>query len=112
MDCEVIVIGGGVGGLTTAALLAARGLDVCLFERQSHVGGCLANFEHFGYRFEPTAGLYSGWEPNGIFEQVFSKLSVKPPEVQRLSPAYVVRLSDQTDIAICEDGDQFEANLG
>ena len=111
MDFEVIVIGGGIGGLTTAALLAARGVNVCLFERQSRVGGCVANFEHLGYTFEPTAGLYSGWEPGGIYERVFSELPVKLPEVQRLSPAYVVRLPDQSEISVCEPVDQFEANL-
>src|SRR5881392_2553832 len=74
MDFEVIVIGGGIGGLTTAALLAARGVNVCLFERQSRVGGCVANFEHLGYTFEPTAGLYSGWGPAGIYEKIFSEL--------------------------------------
>jgi phytoene dehydrogenase-like protein len=111
MDYEVIVIGGGIGGLTTAALLAARGVNVCLFERQSRVGGCVANFEHQGYTFEPTAGLYSGWEPEGIFHQIFSQLPVSPPEVRRLSQPYVVRLQDQTDVSTADDFDRFEANI-
>src|SRR5207244_9585881 len=111
MNHEVVVVGGGIGGLTAAALLAARGVDVCLFERQASVGGCVANFEHLGYTFEPTAGLYSGWEPGGIYERVFSELPVRPPEVHRLSPAYVVRLPDRSEISVCEAVDQFEANL-
>lgn len=111
MNYEVVVVGGGIGGLTTAALLAARGVSVCLFERQSSLGGCVANFEHLGYTFEPTMGLYSGWEPDGIYERIFSKLPVNPPEVQRLSPAYTVRLPDQTELAVSDNPAQFEDDL-
>lgn len=111
MQCEVIVVGGGIGGLTTAALLAARGVDVCLFERQSRVGGCVANFEHLGYVFEPTAGLYSGWQSGGIYERLFSELRVAPPQVSRLCPSYVVRFPDHTDVSISENAAEFEVTL-
>ena len=111
MDYEVVVVGGGIGGLTTAALLAARGVKVCLLERNSHVGGCVANYEHLGYSFEPTAGLYSGWEPEGIYQKLFAELPVGPPQVDRLSPSYVVRLPDGSEIAVSNDADQFESDL-
>jgi phytoene dehydrogenase-like protein len=111
MNHEVVVVGGGIGGLTAAALLAARGVDVCLFERQSRVGGCVANFEHLGYTFEPTAGLYSGWEPAGIYEKIFSELPVEPPNVQALSPAFVVRLPDGTEVAVAVSERQFEDDV-
>ena len=111
MQHEVIVVGGGIGGLTTAALLAARGVDVCLLERQSQVGGCVANFEHLGYSFTPTAGLYSGWESGGTWEKVFSELPVGPPRVTKLSPNYVVRLPDGRDVEITNDRETFEHNI-
>jgi len=111
MECEVVVVGGGIGGLTVAALLAARGVSVCLFERQSQVGGCVANFEFQGYTFEPTSGLYAGWEPGGIQERIFSELPIEPPEVRRLSPAYVVRLADHTNIELAGQPEEFAENL-
>lgn len=111
MQFEVVVVGGGIGGLVTAALLAARGVNVGLFERQSGVGGCCANFEHLGYLFEPTNGLYSGWEAGGIFERIFSELAIKAPEVAELSPSYSVRLPDQFDITVSNDLDGFHNQL-
>jgi phytoene dehydrogenase-like protein len=111
MEYEVVVVGGGIGGLTVAALLAARGVNACLFERQSQAGGCVANFEFQGYTFEPTSGLYTGWDPGGLHERIFSELPVQPPEVRRLSPAYVVRLPDHTDVEFTEQPEKFAENL-
>lgn len=111
MDFEVIVVGAGIGGLVTAALLAARGVNVGLLERQPRVGGCLANVEHLGFQFEPTYGLYSGWEPNGIFDRIFSELPIESPSVAPLSPSYVVRLPDGIDVAISNDAAEFRENL-
>jgi len=111
MECEVIVVGGGIGGLTVAALLAARGVDVALFERQSHVGGCLAEFEHLGQSFDPTFGLFSGWEPEGVWERVFDALPVRPPEATKLTENFVLRLPDGVDVPVGSDRDALQQNV-
>lgn len=111
MDCEIVVVGGGIGGLTVAALLAQRGVNVCLFEREPRVGGCVAGFEKFGYSFEQGDGLYTSWQPNEIHDRVFSELPVDPPEVRLLEPSYVVRLPDQAQLPIVGDTQQFETSL-
>ena len=111
MDHEVVVVGGGIGGLTVAALLAKRGVNVCLLERESRVGGCATSFEKFGYSFEPTDGLYTGWQPGEIHDRVFSELPVEAPQVRLLEPGYQVRLPDQSEIAISGDTQQFEERL-
>ena len=111
MECEVIVVGGGIGGLTVAALLAARGLDVALFERQSQVGGCVATFEHLGHSFDPTFGLFSGWEPDGVWERVFDALPVTPPEATKLTENFVLRLPDGVDVSVGPDYDVLQQSI-
>lgn len=111
MAHEVVVVGGGIGGLTTAALLAARGINVCLLEKESRVGGCLTSVRKLGYEFETSAGLYSSWQPGEIHERVFAELPLRAPEVCLVSPPYVVRLPDKTDIALVNDDEEFEATI-
>lgn len=111
MTHEVIVVGGGIGGLTVAALLAARGVDVCLLERQPDVGGCAAPLEHAGYRFEFGAGFHHLWEPGEIHRRIFAELPVPPPEVRPVVPSYHVRLPDGASVSVTSDDDQFFATL-
>ncbi|GEK33898.1 phytoene desaturase family protein [Kurthia sibirica] len=36
---KVAIIGGGIGGLSAAIMLASEGIEVAIYERQKHVGG-------------------------------------------------------------------------
>jgi prolycopene isomerase len=54
---DVAVIGSGVGGLTTAALLARRGLKVHVYEQHLVPGGSASFFERRGYHFDVGASL-------------------------------------------------------
>lgn len=85
MSYDVVVVGGGIGGLTVAALLSARGVKTCLLERNSQVGGCVARVEFAGYDFEPGMGLYTSFGPGEIYDRVFSELPVDLPETSLLT---------------------------
>ena len=107
---DVVVVGGGIGGLTVAALLATRGLGVCVLERQSQVGGCIARVEFSGQEFEPGMGLYTSFGAGEIYERVFAELPVEVPETSLLTRPYVVRLADGTDVRLTGD-ESFFAEL-
>ena len=55
---DVIVIGAGLGGLLTAAILGRRGKRVLLFEREEEVGGRLRSTEVDGYVLDAGAYLW------------------------------------------------------
>jgi phytoene dehydrogenase-like protein len=100
---DVVVVGGGIGGLTVAALLSARGLNTCLLERQSQVGGCIARVEFSGYDFEPGMGLYTSFGTGEVYDTLFSQLPVAAPEVSLLASPYVLRRADGSDVNLPTD---------
>jgi phytoene desaturase len=52
MSLRIGVIGAGFGGLAASCVLAARGHNVTLFERNAQSGGVAAQFESHGFRFD------------------------------------------------------------
>lgn len=57
MSERAAVIGGGLGGLSAAALLASKGFDVTLFEKNSYTGGKAAVIQGSGYTFDAGPSL-------------------------------------------------------
>ncbi|MBR2679331.1 MAG: NAD(P)-binding protein, partial [Exiguobacterium sp.] len=49
---SVIVIGGGLGGLSAAISLAQKGYDVSLYEQNDHIGGKVNRLEQDGFGFD------------------------------------------------------------
>jgi phytoene dehydrogenase-like protein len=98
---KVIVIGAGIGGLTTAALLAHDGYDVTVLEGQTYPGGSASTFFHKGYRFDSGATVAGGFQSNGPHSIVGKMLNIQW-QVHQHEPAWVVHLPDR-DIALTQD---------
>ncbi len=87
---RIVVVGGGIAGLATAALLASRGHSVDLLEQNDELGGRVGTVERDGFRFDTGASWYLMPE---VFEHFFSLLgtsSAAELELTVLDPSYRV----------------------
>ncbi len=91
---RVVVIGGGIAGLATAALLASRGHEVDLLEKNDELGGRVGSFERDGFRFDTGASWYLMPE---VFEHFFALLGTTAEaelDLRVLDPSYRVFFED------------------
>jgi len=81
---KVVVVGGGIGGLTAALELAAHGCEVRLFEGHERLGGKMRSVDIEGRAVDvgPTV-LTMRW----VFEQVFRDVGCRLDEHVRLMQA-------------------------
>ncbi|MFW9831419.1 MAG: phytoene desaturase family protein [Candidatus Thorarchaeota archaeon] len=76
---DVVVVGGGLGGLAAALTCAKQGLDVVLFEQHSKVGGCASSFRRKGYNFEVSLHAINGQAEDSKILQFFDVLPLIRP---------------------------------
>jgi phytoene desaturase len=94
MKKKAIVIGGGIGGLATAALLGKKGCAVQLFEKNEQVGGVASRFEADGFSFDMGPSWYL--MPD-VFQSFFDLLGERVEDhldLVKLSPSYRIFFKD------------------
>ncbi|GGL36246.1 phytoene desaturase family protein [Cellulomonas gelida] len=87
---RAVVIGAGISGLATAALLAREGYDTDVVEQQGHVGGRAATWEHDGFTFDLGPSWYLMPEVFDHFFRLCGTSSDAELDLVRLDPAYRV----------------------
>ncbi len=110
---DVIVIGGGNGGLASAATLAEKGKSVILFEKHNIPGGCGTSFRRGRFEFEVALHQLShmGTEENpGPLRELFKRYGILD-EINwiQIKELFRVNFPDGTGVSLpverkqCED---------
>lgn len=86
---EFAIIGGGIGGCSTAALLHARGKEVVLLEKEPYLGGCASTFSHRGFRYNSGATTLCGYGEGRVVRKLFDQVGLKPLLIET-DPSIVV----------------------
>ena len=97
------MLGAGVGGLSTALLLARAGRRVTLLERQPEIGGRLARFHRQGIPFD--TGLHFTSSLVGILGQMLTVLGVEENITAESFP-WSLRLPDGHELTFPNRGRQ------
>lgn len=111
MKPAAIVIGAGIGGITTAARLAKNGFDVTVFEKNSTPGGRCNQMIKDGHRFDIGPTLFLMPE---VWEETFAALGEKMGEhldLRRIDPTYTVYLKDGSKVSLTSDLGKMQTQL-
>ena len=73
---DVIIIGGGIGGLASGIILSKEGLSVCVLEQHSVIGGCLQSFKRHGRTLDTGMHYIGSMGKDQIMYQYFKYFGI------------------------------------
>ena len=85
---KVIIIGGGLSGLSASCYLAEKNYDVTIIDKNESVGGRLTSFKKEGFTFDLGPTWY--WMPD-VFDNFFKDFNKNTSDyykLTRLEPSY------------------------
>lgn len=119
MDQKITVIGSGFAGLAAASLLAQKGYQVTILEKNDQPGGRARQWSRDGFTFDMGPSWY--WMPD-VFEAYFALFGKKVSDLydlRLLDPGYRIYFGkgDQIDVPATLEGqinlfEQYEPGSG
>ncbi|HSW12339.1 MAG TPA: NAD(P)/FAD-dependent oxidoreductase [Solimonas sp.] len=109
---DVIVVGSGIGGLSTAALLSKLGRRVCVLEQHYTAGGFTHSYERNGYEWD-VGVHYIGdvGHPNTMLRRLFDVCSEGALQWAPMDPAYDRIIVGDRSYDFVAGRDNFAASL-
>ncbi len=98
---KAIVIGSGMGGLTAATLLARKGFNTLLLEKEAQVGGYVVSFKRERITFDATGAFVGGCKEGGEFNHLLREIGAQEEidfipihQIQNIYPGFEVHLRE------------------
>ena len=108
---KAVIIGAGIGGITTAVYLAKNGYSVSVYEKNSAPGGRCGQLVRDGYRFDLGATMLI---MPGIYSDVFGSLGIKLEkgiDIMPLDDLYNICFDNDDCLAFTTDTRRMEMQL-
>jgi len=108
---KAVIIGAGVGGITTAVFLAQKGFAVEVYEKNANPGGRCGQMIQEGHRFDLGATILL---MPSLYRQVFSALGMdmdKELETTSLEPVYKLFFGDGTNFTFTRNKKKMKKQL-
>jgi len=107
---KVIIVGGGLGGISAAISLKQKGYDVDLYEQNNHLGGKLNRLEQDGFGFDLGPSILT--MPH-VFERLFERSGKKMRDyvhIERLNHQWRGFFPDDSIIDLYENLEMMKEN--
>ena len=101
---RVGILGAGVGGLFTGALLAQRGYEVTLLEQLPVIGGGLYSYQRNGETWYTGMHILSGLEPEGAVTNMLTGLGLHADVIETILDLIPENLIGKPEWEQCKSG--------
>ena len=110
LDYDVVVVGGGLSGLTSAALFSKAGKKTALLEMDLHAGGYLAGFERSGFHFDSSIHWLNQCGPDGSVTKALKWIGDDYPRCRDLKNIRRF-VTDKHSFVLTNNPDELKAEL-
>jgi phytoene desaturase len=108
---KAIIIGAGIGGITTSAYLAKSGYIVSVYEKNSTPGGRCSQIKRDGHRFDLGATMIL---MPGIYHEIFDYMGIRLEVGRDIIPLrnlYKIWFDDGTSLEFTSDKERMKQQL-
>lgn len=110
-EYDVVIVGGGIGGLVCGCYLAKAGKNVLIAEKNNKLGGYCISFERSGILFDACIHSIGSCRKGGVTTSILEELGIKGKiKFLEKSPTKTI-ISDGKEFSIDRDVDSTIKNL-